>query len=138
MAVRHIEIKPFSWVHPQLAIISRCDLDIYMGEENVVVLASQLGYTENAGINVTDGAVLIALTVMNKYGFLPDRLIWIEHYPSGTPGDRINRKQPTSGYGLPVATGNCALTGVIKSKLLLCRHSQLSLIHHRLPIKYNQ
>lgn len=86
MAVRHIEIKPFSWVHPQLAIISRCDLDIYMGEKNTVVMAAQSEDGEDAGINVTDGALLIASTVMNKYGFLPDRLIWIEHYPKGTRG----------------------------------------------------
>ena len=86
MAVRHIEIKPFSWVHPQLAIISRCDLDIYMGETNAVVMAAQSEDGEDAGINVTDGAVLIAANVMNKYGFLPDRLIWIEHYPKGTRG----------------------------------------------------
>jgi hypothetical protein len=86
MAVRHIEIKPFSWVHPQLAIISRCNLDIYMGEKNAVVMAAQSEDGEDAGINVTDGAVLIASTVMNKYGFLSDRLIWIEHYPKGTRG----------------------------------------------------
>jgi len=86
MAVKRIEIKPFSWVHPQLAIISRCDLDIYMGEKNTVVIASQPEDIEGAGINVTDGAVLIALSVMSKYGFLPDRLIWIEHYPPGTRG----------------------------------------------------
>ncbi|OQY05285.1 MAG: hypothetical protein B6I22_07650 [Desulfobacteraceae bacterium 4572_123] len=86
MAVRHIEIKPFSWVHPQLAIISRCDLDIYMGKKNALVIASQLEDAEDAGINVTDGAVLIASTVMSKYGFFPDRLVWIEHYPPGIRG----------------------------------------------------
>ena len=84
MTPRYIEIKPFSWVHPQLAMISRCDLDIYMGEKNVVVIASQLEDIQGAGINVTDGATLIASNVMSKYGFLPARLIWIECYPPGT------------------------------------------------------
>jgi len=93
MAVRHIEIKPFSWVHPQLAIISRCDLDIYMGEKNAVVIASQPEDIEDPGINVTEGAVLIASTVMDKYGFLSDRLIWIEHYPPGTRGPEATHER---------------------------------------------
>ena len=74
MPVRHLEIKPFSWIYASMSIISRCNIDIYMGKEKAVVIVGQLPENQNPGIDITDGAVLIAASVMDKYGFTLDGL----------------------------------------------------------------
>ena len=42
------------------------------------MVAGQLPENQDPGISVTDGAALIAATIVQKYGFTLDGLVWME------------------------------------------------------------
>ncbi len=81
MQRKHIEIKPFTWIYRAVALISRCDLDIYMMEDRNVVIAADREDNRDVGMGVEDGACIIAGVVMEKQGLKPDNTHWIEHRP---------------------------------------------------------
>lgn len=80
MKIKHIELKPLTWIHPQLSLISRCALDIYMRGNNAVVIATDREDNHDVGMSITDGAQMIAAMIMHKYGFTPEALTWIERH----------------------------------------------------------
>ncbi|MBW2101019.1 MAG: hypothetical protein JRG68_09795 [Deltaproteobacteria bacterium] len=80
MEIKHIELKPFTWIHPQLSLISRCDLDVYMGVNSTIAIATEREDNYDVGIGITEGAQMIAAVIMHKYGISPEALTWIEHH----------------------------------------------------------
>ena len=79
--MEHIELKPFTWIHPRGSFSSRCDLDIYMLDKRAVVIATEREDDPGSGISVANGADIIATIVLQKFGLNPDAITWIEHYP---------------------------------------------------------
>ena len=82
----HIELKPFTWIHPNGTFSSRCDLDIFMIGDRVVVVATEREEDPDSGMSISNGADTIATIVMQKYGLNPEAITWIEHYPEKKMG----------------------------------------------------
>ena len=82
MERKHIELKPFTWMYVPLSLISRCDMDIYAFEDDrAVVVVADREDNRDMGMGMKEGVMTIAGTVMDKYGFSPENLTWIEYQP---------------------------------------------------------
>ena len=87
MSANHIELKPFTWIHPQGLFVNRCDIDIYMFKNRAVVIATEREDDPDSGMNITKGSNFIATNISHKYGLIPEMTTWIEHYPKRQRND---------------------------------------------------
>lgn len=77
MKKKHVEIKPFIWIHRAASLICRCDMDIHIFETGrAAVIAADR--EDNGGMDIRTGAVHIAESILGKYGFPPADLVWVE------------------------------------------------------------
>lgn len=81
MSITHLEVKPFTWIKPEIALISRCDLDLYFMDDGAVVIAADSEV--NAGMDLAEAGPLVVAAVMDKYGLQPGRFRWIERIQTG-------------------------------------------------------
>ncbi|WP_462325544.1 hypothetical protein [Desulfoplanes sp.] len=81
MHTKHIEIKPMTWVAPEFSVASKCDLDILAGPDSTLVVVSEREDNRDAGLPITEGPGIIAMTLYRWYGYEPESMIWIEHVP---------------------------------------------------------
>jgi len=88
----HIAYKPFQWIHSTGSFINRCDLDIFLFEDQALVVATEREDDAGSGMSISNGAAILATIVMQKYRLGPGDIFWIEHYPEKQMGgQRIYR-----------------------------------------------
>jgi hypothetical protein len=74
-----------TWVSPEFSVASKCDLDIFAGNDTTLIIASDREDNRDTGLPVGEGPGIIAQTLHRWYGYEPESMIWIEHNPeSGT------------------------------------------------------
>jgi hypothetical protein len=78
MGIKHIEIKPMTWVSPEFSVASKCDLDIFAGNGETLIVASDREDNRDIGLPVSEGPGIIAQTLHRWYGYEPESMIWIE------------------------------------------------------------
>jgi hypothetical protein len=86
--MKHIEFKPFVWIHPGGKFPSRCDLDVFLLGTRALVVATERELDPAVGISVASGADILATIVVQKFALDPAGLTWIEHYPERVMGLR--------------------------------------------------
>lgn len=79
MSGKHIEIKPMTWVSPEFSVASKCDLDIFAGNDTALIIVSDREDNRDIGLPVSEGPGIIAQTLHRWYGYEPASMIWIEH-----------------------------------------------------------
>ena len=88
----HIEHKPFQWIHAAGSFVSRCDLDIFLFDNQALVIATEREDDTGSGMSISSGAAILATIIMQKYRLEPGDIFWIEHYPEKRVGtQRIYR-----------------------------------------------
>ncbi|GBC63576.1 hypothetical protein DENIS_4574 [Desulfonema ishimotonii] len=105
MQKKHIEIKPFTWLYAPLSLVSRCDADIHLFEDDrAVVIVSDR--EDNLGIGIRDGVMTISRTVMDKHGIRPEHLTWIETRTEAGEAihEQVRFETDAAGQPAPVRT----------------------------------
>ena len=88
MVMMHIEHKPFQWIHSTGSFVSRCDLDIFLFEDQALVVATEREEDAGSGMSISNGAAILSTIIMQKYRLGPRGIFWIEHYPEKQMGRR--------------------------------------------------
>ena len=66
---------------------AHCRLEIIpLGDGRTVVIATEL--EDNTGTSVTNVAEHLASLVCDRFGIMPEKLVWIEHYGYGSERER--------------------------------------------------
>ena len=66
----------------------QCDIEVHRHTDFDVVVATEV--PDNEGTSITNMAEQLATQVCKAFDIVPDRLIWIEHYPERP----ISRREP--------------------------------------------
>lgn len=94
MYMTHIEHKPFQWIHSTGSFVSRCDLDLFLFEDQAIVVAAEREDDDESGMSISNGAPILATIIMQKYRLGPRHTFWIEHYPERRIGSRRIYRMP--------------------------------------------
>lgn len=64
---------------------SRCGIDVHpLDDGRVVVICTEL--PDNPGMSITNAVEQIATAVVRGQRIIPERLVWIEHWPAASRG----------------------------------------------------
>jgi len=65
---------------------SKCWIRIFSKDLAYIVIATEL--PDNPGTSITNTAAALATSVAIEFDIEPERLVWIEHYPTRPDADR--------------------------------------------------